>query len=130
MQFLRHLYYRIGVLPVLFVAAVAIFGMQQPRFLSLLNLTNIGIQSSYLLIVALAQIKIRRRLEKTEPERLKLKMWFFPWLSYFAVGCILAVLVAMALTPDLASQFYTSLGSLAVTLVAFALRKKFGAKVA
>ncbi len=55
MQVLRRLYYTIGVLPALFVLAIAIFGIQQPRFLSLLNLTNVAIQSSYLVIVALAQ---------------------------------------------------------------------------
>ncbi len=55
MQVLRRLYYTIGVLPALFVLAIAVFGIQQPRFLSLLNLTNVAIQSSYLVIVALAQ---------------------------------------------------------------------------
>lgn len=51
----RSAYQRIGALPPLFLLAVVIFGLQQPRFLSLANLTNVAIQSSYLAIVALAQ---------------------------------------------------------------------------
>jgi GABA permease len=64
--------------------------------------------------IGLAQIATRKRLERDAPERLTIKMWLFPGLSYATVGAIGVVLVAMALTPDLASQFYSSL---AVTLV-------------
>jgi ribose transport system permease protein len=55
MPFLRKLYYRIGMLPILFVIAVTAFGLEQPRFLSMQNLSNVAIQSSYMTIVALAQ---------------------------------------------------------------------------
>lgn len=43
-------------LPVIFVAAVAIFSTQAPGFLTLDNLTNVARQSVYLLIVALGQL--------------------------------------------------------------------------
>lgn len=76
------------------------------------------------LIVALAQIASRRRLEVTQPERLRLKMWFFPWLSYAVVAAIVGILLAMALTPHLASQFYASVLSLTITLLAYALRRR------
>lgn len=49
------LYHRIGALPFLFVASFAVFGLQQPRFLSVANIINVATQSSYLVIVALAQ---------------------------------------------------------------------------
>ena len=52
---IQGLYHRIGLLPLLFLVAVCLFGVNQPRFLSVSNLTNICIQSSYLVIVALAQ---------------------------------------------------------------------------
>lgn len=60
------------------------------------------------LLVALAQISLRRRLERTEPARLVLPMWLFPYASYATAGIICAVLVAMAVTPELQSQFYSS----------------------
>lgn len=55
MTALRLAYQRIGALPPLFLLAVLVFGLQQPRFLSLVNLSNVAVQSSYLVIVALAQ---------------------------------------------------------------------------
>jgi L-asparagine transporter-like permease len=62
------------------------------------------------LIVSCAQIRQRRLLERTEPTRLAIRMWFFPYASYGVVAAILAVLVAMAFTPGLASQLYCSVG--------------------
>ena len=50
-----------------------------------------------------------------------LPIWLFPWLSYFAIGAMSAVLVAMAFTPSLASQLWASVLSVAVALVAYAL---------
>lgn len=61
------------------------------------------------LMVAAAQIVVRRRFEREAPERLTLKMWFFPYASYAVIAVIGAVLVAMAFTPELATQLYASL---------------------
>ncbi len=47
-----------AVLPVLFIAAVAVFSLHAPGFLSADNLINVSRQSVYLLIVALAQLVV------------------------------------------------------------------------
>ena len=70
-------------------------------------------------LLAFAQIAVRRRMEAEAPERLTIRMWLFPWLSYATIGCIALVLIAMAMAPDLASQFYSSLAVTAVCLVLF-----------
>jgi GABA permease len=81
------------------------------------------------LITAIAQIRIRRRLEREAAERLTLKMWLFPWASYGVIAAILAVLAAMAFTPDLATQLYASLAVLAVVLALFfGVRRRMPAK--
>jgi L-asparagine transporter-like permease len=49
------------------------------------------------------------------------KVWFFPWLSYFTIFAMTAVLLAMALTPELQSQFWMSALSVAVALGAYAV---------
>jgi ribose/xylose/arabinose/galactoside ABC-type transport system permease subunit len=49
---------RVGLLPVLLVAGIAIFAALEPRFLSPLNGTNIGRQLSFLLIVTMAQMLV------------------------------------------------------------------------
>ncbi len=71
------------------------------------------------LMIAAAQIVLRRKLEREAPERLTLKMWLFPYASFVAIAAMIAVLIAMAFTPDLASQLYASLGCLAVVLLTY-----------
>ena len=70
-------------------------------------------------IVALAQIRLRQKLEREAPERLVVKMWFYPALSWLTVAAILAILIAMALTPALRGQLGASLLVLVIALVAF-----------
>jgi L-asparagine transporter-like permease len=47
------------------------------------------------------------------------KVWLFPWLSYAAMAGMVAVLVAMISTPELASQFYFSLVALIIATLAY-----------
>ena len=76
------------------------------------------------LMVGTAQIRHRKAMAPSELDALGFKMWLFPWLSYAAQLGILAVLIAMAFFPDLASQLYTTLVFVAVLwLLYFALRK-------
>lgn len=69
-------------------------------------------------VVALAQIKLRRVLERDTPDRIVIRMWLFPWLSYAAVIGIGLVLVAMAVSADMRSQF---ISSAAVSLLCLAI---------
>ena len=61
---------------------------------------------------------MRRTLEAEAPERLKLKMWLFPWLTYLAIAAMVAVIVAMALVEEARPQLIPSFISLAIVLVA------------
>ena len=76
------------------------------------------------LLVALAQLRLRRALEADSPERLVIRMWFFPYASWLVVGVIGAVLAAMAATRGLRSQFIASLFAVAVALGAFVSRSR------
>ncbi|HKS56191.1 MAG TPA: amino acid permease [Steroidobacteraceae bacterium] len=75
-------------------------------------------------MVCLAQVRLRRRMEREHPERLAIKVWGFPWLSIAAIGAIVAAMLAMLFTRSLATQLYASLGTAAVVLVAWWLRSK------
>lgn len=66
------------------------------------------------LMIAAAQVRLRYRFERSDPARLVLRMWLFPGLSFAVIAAIAAILVAMAVTPSLASQFYSSV---AITLI-------------
>jgi L-asparagine transporter-like permease len=75
-------------------------------------------------MVCLAQIRLRRRMEREHPERLSIKVWAFPWLSMAAIGAIVAAMLAMLFTRSLATQLYASLAAAAVVVVAWWLRSK------
>jgi ribose/xylose/arabinose/galactoside ABC-type transport system permease subunit len=49
---------RVGLLPVLLVAAVVLFSVVEPRFLTPINATNVSRQLSFLLIVTVAQMLV------------------------------------------------------------------------
>src|SRR5918993_1061861 len=78
------------------------------------------------LLIAVSELVMRRRLEREAPERLQLKMWFYPWLTYLSIVGIVAVLIGMAVIESLRPLLIASLISLGVMLVAYMLRKAFG----
>jgi GABA permease len=63
-------------------------------------------------MVAVAQIRSRRERERTGAPAPALRMWLFPWASYATIAAMAAILVAMAFTPDAATQLYFSLVTL------------------
>ncbi|MDY6949721.1 MAG: amino acid permease [Pseudomonadota bacterium] len=101
-----------------YVALAASIISPQVVFSFLVNASGALMLIVYLMI-AVSQIRLRRRHERTAPELLTLRMWFFPWLSYVTAGAIVLILLAMALTPDLAPQFYASLGATVVAMIGY-----------
>ncbi len=61
------------------------------------------------LLIAAAQLRLRRKYEAEAPVRLQVKMWFHPFGTWFAIAAMLAVLVFMGLSKELASQLWLSL---------------------
>jgi len=82
-------------------------------FAFLISTTGTVILFVYLM-TAFSHIRLRKRHPETETKAVR--VWLFPWLSYVTIGAMFAVLVAMAATPELASQFYFSLLTLAVVV--------------
>lgn len=75
-------------------------------------------------MIAFAQIRLRRRLEASAPERLVLRMWLFPGLSYATIALIAVVLVVMAITPAHQSEFFSSLVAAALVMILFVLFRR------
>jgi len=80
------------------------------------------------LLACVAHVKLRRRIEREAPERLTIKVWLFPALSYATVVAMVGVLAAMVFTPALKSQFYASLACVVVVGVAYLLRSRRAAR--
>jgi GABA permease len=74
------------------------------------------------LTTAIAQIRLRNARSPAEQAALPIRMWCYPAASYVCIAGMVVVLVAMAATPALASQFYVSVITLALTLTAAWLR--------
>ena len=90
-------------------------------FLFLLNSSGAIVLFVYLLI-ALSQIVLRRR---TPPEKLRIKMWFFPTLSILTVAGIVGVLVQMAFDSTARTQFWLSLLSWAAVVVVYFVTQRW-----
>jgi GABA permease len=103
-----------------FAGVIAAILSPSQVFAFLLNASGALIVYIYIAI-AVSQIRVRRRHELAGQPPSALPMWLFPWLSYFAIAAMVAVLAAMAVTPARAIEFWTSAGSVAVALVAYAL---------
>jgi GABA permease len=78
------------------------------------------------LLIAISELVMRRRLERDAPDRLQIRMWFYPWLTYLSIAAITAVLIAMFVLEDLRPQAFASFISLGVILVAYLIRRRFG----
>lgn len=80
------------------------------------------------LLIAISQLRIRARLEREHPERIKVRMWLFPYLTYFAIICMLVILTAMGFSPDPEQRLslWFGLGSLALLVVLYLLKQSFG----
>jgi L-asparagine transporter-like permease len=95
----------------------------QQAFAFLVNASGAIMLLVYLLI-AIAQLRLRNRYERSEPERLAIRMWAHPWGTILAIVSMVGVLAAMALSPDLRSQFEATAVAVAVACVGFAFRRK------
>ncbi|HWT93275.1 MAG TPA: amino acid permease [Solirubrobacteraceae bacterium] len=105
--------------------ASVIFAALSPDtvFLFLVNSSGAIALVVYLLI-AISQLRMRRVLEREDPERLKLKMWFYPWLTYASIVAIVVIIGSMALVEDVRSQLIPSAISVVVVLGAYWLKTR------
>ena len=74
-------------------------------------------------LIACSELKLRRRLEVEAPERLRLRMWGYPWLTWFAILLMLLIVAAMGIIPDQRLPLEFGIVSVAILLAAYALRR-------
>lgn len=98
--------------------AFAINQVSTDLFSFLINACGATMLFIYLLL-SFAQLRLRAKVEAEAPERLQIKMWFHPYGTYFAIAAMLAVLVFMGLSKELAEQLWLSLAVAAVMLLGF-----------
>jgi L-asparagine transporter-like permease len=104
-----------------YFAVLASVVSPQRLFTFLVNASGAIMLVIYLLI-ALAQIRRRRVIEREASERLAIRMWLYPWLSYATAAGIVLVLGSMLFRAAERAQLAASALSVAVVLVAYRLR--------
>jgi len=77
--------------------------------------------------IAFSQLRLRARFERDSPERLRVKMWGFPWLTRLAIAGMLAIVAAMAFIPEQRAPLAFGVASAAAMGLGFELRRHFGA---
>src|SRR5712675_1024888 len=77
-------------------------------------------------LIAISELRLRSRLEKEDPARLRVRMWAYPYLTYLAIAGMLSILLAMAFIPEQRTPLIFGLISLGILLLGFSARVRFG----
>ncbi|WP_405742035.1 amino acid permease [Streptomyces sp. NBC_01525] len=108
-----------------FLAVLFSFWWPTTVFQWLLNMVGAAVLVVWGFIAA-AQLRMRRQLERETPEKLVVKMWAFPFLTWVALAGIAAVLLLMLRDENQRIQLLFT-GGFAVALAAIGLlRSKLG----
>ncbi|MEU3710692.1 amino acid permease [Streptomyces catenulae] len=94
-------------------------------FLYLLNAVGAVLLFVWALI-AVSQLRLRRRIEQEAPEKLTLRMWAFPYLTWAALAGMAAVLVLMLTDATARPQLLWSAGATALVLLVAGVREVRG----
>jgi aromatic amino acid permease len=107
-----------------FVCVVLSYWRPDDVFPWLLNMIGAVILVVWIFI-AVSQLRLRRRLEREAPEKLAVRMWAFPVLTWVALAGMVAIFVLMAREPDTRVQLYSTGGmTLFLAAVGFAWQRK------
>ncbi|MFK8846707.1 amino acid permease [Streptomyces sp. Ac-502] len=74
-------------------------------------------------LIALSQLRLRRQIERTAPEKLTLRMWAFPYLTWTALAAMVAVLVLMLTDDGARPQLLWSAAATGAVLAVAGLRE-------
>ena len=75
------------------------------------------------LLIALAELRLRRRLERESPERLRVRMWLYPGLTLLAIAMMLAIVAAMGFIPDQRYPLLFGVLSAALMFAGYGIRR-------
>jgi aromatic amino acid permease len=88
-----------------FVCVLLNYWRPEDVFPWLLNMIG-GVILVVWFFIAASQLRLRRRLEREAPEKLVVRMWAFPVLTWVALAGMVAVFVLMAREPGTRVQLY------------------------
>ncbi|MFZ3570541.1 amino acid permease [Streptomyces sp. BH097] len=101
-----------------------LLNLEWPDTIFLYMLNSVGAVLLFVwALIAVSQLRLRRRIEQEAPERLVLRMWAFPYLTWVAIAAMAAVFGLM-LTDDTARpQLMWSTGATLLVLAVAGVRE-------
>lgn len=80
------------------------------------------------ILIAFAQIRLRARMEREDPSKIRVKMWGFPYLSYATIAGMLCILFSMAFIPSQQTAFWFGMACIGIIILSAVLRVTLGNK--
>ncbi|HTW37504.1 MAG TPA: amino acid permease [Steroidobacteraceae bacterium] len=120
--------------PVLGIVTGTLFGYfavvmsyESPRLVFAFLVNSYGTVAIFVyVLIAVAQLRLRARLEREAPERLRLKMWGYPYLTILAIAAMLCILTAMAFIREQRVPLVFGVLSAIAMLGGYLARRRFG----
>lgn len=107
-----------------YIAVIMNYVSPDKVFLFLVNSSG-AIALLVYLVIAVSQLRMRKKLEHHNPEALKIKMWLFPYLTYFTILILLVILISMLFIKSMVSQLLLTLLITVIVIISyFAFAKK------
>ncbi|MFC7394024.1 GABA permease [Scopulibacillus cellulosilyticus] len=111
-----------------YVAVIMNYISPETVFLFLVDSCNAITLILYLLI-AISQLRMRKKMERENPGALTIKMWFYPYLTYFTILAIATLLISMAFIQSMQIQLLFTCVITFIVILSYMLTKKKQTKV-
>ncbi|RLL43821.1 amino acid permease [Oceanobacillus piezotolerans] len=106
----------------LFSYIAVIFSYISPDKIFLFLVNSSGAVALFVyLVIAVSQLRMRKKLELENPEALEIKMWLFPYLTYATIICISGIYIAMFFIESLRLQAVLTLLVVGITIASYFL---------
>ncbi len=78
------------------------------------------------LLIAFSELRLRARLERESPEKIRVRMWGYPYLTIIAILAMIGILSAMAFIEDQRLPLLLGLASAGAMLLGYPVRRWLG----
>ncbi|MFJ9179733.1 amino acid permease [Streptomyces sp. NPDC102360] len=101
-----------------------LLNLEWPDTIFLYMLNSVGAVLLFVwALIAVSQLRLRRRIEQEAPERLVLRMWAFPYLTWVAIAAMAAVFGLMLTDASARPQLLWSAGATLLVLAVAGVRE-------
>jgi GABA permease len=76
------------------------------------------------ILIAVAQLRLRKKIEAEDPSRLQVKMWLYPYATWAAIAGMVAVLVLMGLSANHGMELWASVIVALVFWVSYGVKSR------